>query len=532
MISYEKTLKFRGKLRKMLGKNNAQFDVFDQIIFDKLIPKDHLLVEIDSVVDFSFVYDELKDQYSPIGRESKDPVMMFKILILEYLYCLSDPKAMERITTDVAFRWFLGLKLDDEVPDDTTISYFRINHVGEEKFEEFFNHIVKQCIDKGLVKSRRYIVDTTDVAANVNYPSEKKLARKAFENVIKELEKFDIELAKKQLEIYENDIQKEYDLNEHVRSKKHFEITREHLGYLFLKTYDILQENNKYQEAFDICYTLVNQYLNNEKDRIVSIVDPEARIAHKSPGNIKRGYKDHIIVDEESEIILSSEQTPFNVGDEKKLKELVEKVENTFEIKPKEITADKVYGTTDNRAYLMDNAITSNIAFYNESDKELKYFGLKDFEISKNVSSVKCPNGIISTTFNLVSRKDKQRDKEYKVFRFDREECEKCKLKDMCLEKDKNGKFTRKSRSLDVPIRYDAILNDLQRVTTAEFESAYNKRYKVERRFATMVRNHGLRRCRYLKMKGAKTHIIMANIACNIVRMVNLLLHQPEIVIT
>ena len=95
----------------MLGKNKAQFDVFDNIIFDKLIPKNHLLVEIDEVVDFSFVYEQLKDNYSPIGRESKDPVMMFKILILEYLYCLSDPKAVERVKTDVAFRWFLGLNL-------------------------------------------------------------------------------------------------------------------------------------------------------------------------------------------------------------------------------------------------------------------------------------------------------------------------------------------------------------------------------------------------------------------------------------
>lgn len=515
----------------MLGKNKAQFDVFDNIIFDKLISKNHLLVEIDEVVDFSFVYEQLKDNYSPIGRESKDPVMMFKILILEYLYCLSDPKAVERVKTDVAFRWFLGLKLDDSVPDDTTISYFRINHVGEEKFEEFFNEVVKQCIGKGLVKSRRYIVDSTDVAANVNYPSEKKLARKAFQNVIKELEKINFELAKEQLEKYENDIQKEYDQNEHVKSNKHFEITREHLGYLYIKTYDLLQDNNKesskYQEAFDICYTLVNQYLNNEKDKIVSIVDTEARVAHKSPGNVKRGYKDHILVDEDSEIILSSVQTPFNVGDEKKLKELVEKVENNFEMKPEEITADKVYGTTKNRAYLKDGKITANIAFYKESNYEVKYFGIKNFEISNDVNSVKCPNEIISTNFKLVS----QKDKEFRVFKFDRKDCDSCKFRDKCLSKNKNGKFIRKSRDLEVPLRYDAVLNDLQRVSTTAFEVAYNKRYKVERRFATMVRNHGLRRCRYLKLKGAKTHITMANIVCNIVRMVNILLHQPDIVI-
>ena len=515
----------------MLGKNKAQFDVFDNIIFDKLIPENHLLVEIDEVVDFSFVYEQLKDNYSPIGRESKDPVMMFKILILEYLYCLSDPKVVERIKTDVAFRWFLGLKLDDSVPDDTTISYFRINHVGEENFEEFFNEVVKQCIGKGLVKSRRYIVDSTDVAANVNYPSEKKLTRRAFENVIKELEKINFELAKEQLEKYENDIQKEYDQNEQVKSKKHFEITREHLGYLYIKTYDLLQENNKeyskYQESFDICYTLVNQYLNNEKDKIVSIVDPEARVAHKSPGNIKRGYKDHIMVDEDSEIILSSVQTPFNVGDEKKLKELVEKIENNFEIKPKEITADKVYGTTDNRAYLKDNKITSNIAFYKETDKENNYFGLKDFFIAEDLNSVVCPNEIEAKEFKIV----KKDNREFKQFKFNKTDCDKCKFREQCLYKDKNGKFYRKSRLFDVPIRYDAIVNDFKRVGTKEFEIAYNKRYKVERRFATMVRNHGLRRCRYLKLKGAKTHITMANIVCNIVRMVNILLHQSSIAV-
>lgn len=317
-----------------------------------------------------------------------------------------------------------------------------------------------------------------------------------------------------------------------MKSKKHFEITREHLGYLYIKTYDLLQESNKegskYQEAFDICYTLANQYLNNEKDKIVSIVDPEARVAHKSPGNVKRGYKDYILVDEDSEIILSSVQTPFNVGDEKKLKELVEKIENNFEIKPKEITADKVYGTTDNRAYLKDNSITSNIAFYKESDREATYFGLKDFEISEEVDSVKCTNGITSTNYEIVIDKGK----EFKKFKFDRKDCEKCKYGDKCLYKNKNGKFIRKSKDLKVPNRYDAILNDLKHVKTEEFEVAYNKRYKVERRFATMVRNHGLRRCRYLKLKGAKTHITMANIVCNIVRMVNILLHQPDIVVT
>lgn len=55
---------------------------------------------------------------------------------------------------------------------------------------------------------------------------------------------------------------------------------------------------------------------------------------------------------------MASVQTPFNTWDGKKPKELIEKVENDFEIKQKEISTDRVYGTTDNRAYLKDNDIT------------------------------------------------------------------------------------------------------------------------------------------------------------------------------
>ena len=266
--------------------------------------------------------------------------------------------------------------------------------------------------------------------------------------------------------------------------------------YFYLKTYDELQTNEKYKEVFGILWDILDQYSNGKKDKIVSVVDPDAKIAHKSPGNIKRGYKDHIIVDEDSEIILASVQTPYNVGDEKKLVELVEKAECELGLKPEEITTDKVYGTIDNRAYLKDNKIISNIAFYNESSREVKFYGLRDFKISEDLLSVTCPNGI--TTEEYVITKNKANDTDFKVFKFDKIICQQCPLKDQCLYQDKNGKVASKGRRLDVPLRYDAWLNDMKRVETQEFKEASNKRFKVERRFATMVRNHGLRRCRYV----------------------------------
>ena len=152
----------------------------------------------------------------------------------------------------MAFRWFLGLNIDDEVPDDTTISYFRIKRMSEDNFESFFNEIVKLCIEKDIIKKRRYIVDITDVAANVNYPSDKKLVYDAFRKVIKELEKFNESLAKQQLEQFENSIDKEYELSEKVSLKKYLEIANKHIEYLYLKTYGERQPNERYQVLMSI----------------------------------------------------------------------------------------------------------------------------------------------------------------------------------------------------------------------------------------------------------------------------------------
>lgn len=502
----------------MLGKQSGQIDIFNQMIFERLIPKDHLLLKIDSILDFSFVYEIVKNLYSPIGRDSKDPVMMVKMLLLEYLYKLSDISIVNRTKTDIAFRWFLGLGLDDEVPDDTTISLFRIHRLKEEHIEGFFNEIVKKCIEKDLVKTKRFIVDSTDVAANVNYPSTKKLICNGFRKVIKELHKINEAMADEKLKEFEDEIENEYKISEKVSDAKYLEIAQKHMENLYFKTHDELMDNDRYNEAFGLLWDIIGQYKNNSKDKIVSIVDPDARVAHKSPGNIKRGYKDHIIIDEDSEIILSSVQTPFNVGDEKKLADLIEKVQDNFEIKPEEVSADKVYGSIENRAYLKDNDITGNINFYAEPDKEYEKFDLKKFYISEDLAIVKCPNGCITATAKI------SKDGQVINYKFSEEDCLNCPLKSQCItEKDVNRYG--KCRRVIVNRRYDAVLTDMKRIETKEFKAAIDKRYKVERRFATLVRNHGLRRCRYLKLSGAKIHITLANMACNIVRMVNILYH-------
>ncbi|WP_373482003.1 IS1182 family transposase, partial [Acetobacterium sp.] len=464
--------------------------------------------------------------YSPIGRGSKDPVMLVKIFLLEYLYRLSDVEVVKRIQTDIVFRWFLNLGINDTVPDDTTLSFFRVQRLTEEHFEAFFTEIVKKCIEKDLIRTNRFIIDSTDVAANINYPSIKKLARTAFSKVIQAVVEFNEPLAAEISAAIESELDLTYEKSEKVSWQKHLEITQKYVDMLYIKTYDELQTNQKYLEAFGLCYDLLDQYIHNKKDKIVSIVDPDARVAHKSKGTVKKGYKDHIIIDEDSEIILASSQTPFNVGDGKKLQELIQKTETQVGLKPKELSADKAYGETENRAFLKDNTIISNIAFYEESTRENDYFKMKDFIFSDDFKTVTCPNGKSTEYFKIKHEKAHNRD--MKDFQFDAKDCSQCPLIEKCIYRLKNGKYHQKSRHVTVYLRHDAVLIDKARVSTPEFTIAYNKRYKIERRFATMVLNHGLRRCRYIKLRGAKIHITLANLACNIVRMVSLLFPPPK----
>ena len=274
----------------MLKRKYGQIDIFNQMMFDSLVPKDHLLVKIDSIIDFSFAYDIVKDEYSDKGRGSCNPVIMTKLCLFEFLYTLSDRKVRERAQTDIAFRWFLGLNLDDLLPDDTTISLF-------------------------------------------------------------------------------------------------------------------LRRFNKGKQFF------------------------------------------------------------------------------------------------------------WNKRVYNSDD----------------VKSITCPNG--NTTNDYTVTFDKTKDMELRTFKFSNEDCAKCPLREACVDKTKSGKIRSKHKTLRLTRRHDAMYLDLKRTETNEFKIAMNKRYIVERRFATLVRNHGLHRCRYRKLPRAIIHITPANTACNIIRMIKLLF-RPSVCAT
>ena len=276
----------------MVKYNRAQLDFFTQEVYNKLIPEDHQLVKIDQLVDFESIYKEMSLTYSDIGRGSKDPVMMVKIMLLEYLYRYSDVQMEKAIQTDIAIRWFLRLNLDEKGPDASTISYFRVNRMTENDTELFFNKIVSLGIEKGVVKSNRFIVDTTDVAANSNYPSEKNLIHSAFENLIKIVDKKDpltaINMRAQRTEAVAE--LKDANIDYSARSLA-LEVRKivENIPSSSMKT---LIQGKDFEKAFRLLFDLLKQQFNSNGNRIVSVVDPDARVAHKSRENNHFGIDD------------------------------------------------------------------------------------------------------------------------------------------------------------------------------------------------------------------------------------------------
>ena len=187
---------------------------------------------------------------------------------------MSDPEIVKRTQTDVAYRWFLGLNLDDKVPDDTTISHFRSKRLGDKPFEEFFNAIVKKCIDKDLVKNKGYMIDSTDVAANVNYPSEEKLLCNAYRRMLREIKKYNTRLSIENLNEFEKDIKVEYEKSEKVTMQTYCKIAKIHLEEIYVKFYEELSKKEKVYDMFVTVWRIIEQYGESKytKDKIIILL--------------------------------------------------------------------------------------------------------------------------------------------------------------------------------------------------------------------------------------------------------------------
>jgi len=155
----------------MLKKPELQQQELEWVSIEALVPEHHLLRKVDQTVDFGFIRDRVKHLYcEDNGRPALDPVVLFKLLLLGYLYGVrSERQLMREVEVNVAYRWFLGFRLRDKVPDASTLSQNRRRRFSESTiYQEIFDEIVLLAVNKGLASGAVLYTDSTHLKANAN----------------------------------------------------------------------------------------------------------------------------------------------------------------------------------------------------------------------------------------------------------------------------------------------------------------------------------------------------------------------------
>ena len=173
---------------KVIVKGRENRDQLEIFSIEGFVPADHLLRKIDSAVDFSHIYDIVEDLYcADNGRPSIDPVVIFKMVLIQHLYGLpSLRRTVEEIKMNVAYRWFLGYLMNEQIPHFSTVSYNFKHRYTEKTIEEIFYWILNEIETAGYLSPEAVFVDGTHIKANANL---KKAVKKAVPQAAKTYEK-------------------------------------------------------------------------------------------------------------------------------------------------------------------------------------------------------------------------------------------------------------------------------------------------------------------------------------------------------
>src|SRR3974377_1685720 len=146
----------------MMGRlNRDQGQLFYSFNLDEAVPDDHAVREIAAVLDLSWVHAELAPYYAQLGRPSIDPVLMIRMLIIGYVFAIRSERALCRdVQVNLAYRWFCGLSIEDQIPDHSAFSRARNDRFRNSGvFRSVFERVVGACIAAGLVGGEGFAVD-------------------------------------------------------------------------------------------------------------------------------------------------------------------------------------------------------------------------------------------------------------------------------------------------------------------------------------------------------------------------------------
>ena len=487
--------------------------VYGPEIYEKLIPEDHILYRINKQVDFSFVDEACKDLYSQDqGRPVKYlPEIMFRSAIVQYLNDYSDREMEEAARYNLIIKWFIGIPVEDSSYDHSALGDFR-DRLGEKRWKKLFFIILKQIENAGFAKGNQY-VDATHVIANIAIPGTIGLIRQGIKAIMEEIKKVDPKLYE------EMGGQKTADKKEKIhtlkpeeKKKKLVEVVEEARAIRGkagkLESPSVKQKIEQLNQILNENTEEKNGEIQKKKehveDKLVSLVDNDARHGAKSDSKPFTGYKANIMKSEDG-FVTNINGTAGNTYDGNLLVPLVdEKTENSS--KPPKIAGDTHYGSAENR-YQMSLREIRLVAPLIKDFNPTGLLSQEKFVLDK--TGVTCPAGNRTMISNYNEKEGTT------IFYFKKEICQQCVLKDQCTKQER--------RTITIGKHHELIKEAKEYNKTQDFKDDMKERAHIEPKHAEMKRFHGMARARYWGLPKVNVQFIITAIVVNVKRLANVI---------
>lgn len=420
----------------------------EMISIEDLVPQEHLLRQISNAVDFSKIYEFVEELYcEDNGRMSIDPVVLFKMVLIQHLYGLpSLRRTADEVSLNNAYRWFLGYGLTDETPHFSTISYNFRHRFNSDTVDKIFAWILIEAAQAGYLNPEAVFIDGTHIKANAN--TKKKI-------------EVEVPVAAKR---YAEELFEEINNDRENHGKKPFDDTS--------KTSRKKKDNTSKKK-------LKNRKKAEKTKKIIqSTTDPESGLFVKGEHKRQFAYEAHTACDKNG-FVLEAVVTPGNVHDSVAFDDVYDKLTENFpEIET--IVADSAYKTPHICKKIFEDGRIISTAYKRPMTKKGGHEWWK-YVYDEYYDCIICPE------YQVLNYRTTNRDG-YREYKSKAEICRNCPTRYLCTE----SKDCIKTVTKHIWSEYIELAEDIRH--TAKYAELYRQRKeKIERVFADAKEKHGMR---------------------------------------
>lgn len=455
-----------------MTKQNYKNDCMIMNTLEELVPQEHLVRKLDNCIDFRFIEEIVKDLYSEIGRPSISPVVLFKLIFINIIFGINSMRrTCEECKVNIAYRWFLGLSMYEDIPNYSTWSqnYIR-RYKDSEVFNQIFNTILNQAIEYGFVDMETVFGDGTHQKANAN------------KNKHKDVE---VQIVKK---VYEEAMLKEINQDRIKHGKSPIKA---------VKKTEIMYD----EETGEIIENVEKKHIKE------SLTDPESGCFHKGEKEKCFAYTHQVFCDKNG-FVLSQTTTPGNIHDSVAFFKAYQVLNEKFKDKIKNVCLDAGYVSP---AICREIILQGHIPLipYKRPMTGKGLFKKYEYVYDEYYDWYICPN---NQTLKYVTT-DKNGYKQYKS---NPNKCKNCPFKDNCTK----SKNCQKIITRHIWEEYKEQANE-NRYTKLWKENYPLRKETIERTFGDCKERHGLRFTRVRGLLKNEQNVTMIFACHNLKKMAN-----------